>query len=370
MPRRIQPNEPTLQLRLRRLHKIDTSKLTERVRPRLKPRGLPPALEQHLVWGTAEAREAQQFGSDILGRHLLTVTDERPGDFYGSLHAVKLRDITLGYLDYTCGVRVEAPKLPTAFLVLVPMSGQSTVETRLPNGTVPTTVVATPITAAVPRPGHRLVIECQRQAPHLLVRIEQQALLLHLGRIMGRPPDQRLAFDLAFDLSAPIASRWNFAIQMLHAELFEPGSLLDRGVGTGQLEEFVMSSLLYAHQSNYSRFLGRPGQGGENRAIRAAKSYIEQHLAEPLTIGDIAAAAGVSERTLQAAFQSDLSITPMAYLRGRRLDRTRAELADAAARDRTSVTEVAERWGFGHLGRFAAEYKARFGESPSQTLRG
>ena len=89
-----------------------------------------------------------------------------------------------------------------------------------------------------------------------------------------------------------------------------------------------------------------------------------------MTVGDIAAAAGVSDRTLQAAFQAELEITPMAYLRGRRLDRARAELADAAMQDRTSVTEVADRWGFGHLGRFAAEYKARFGESPSQTLRG
>ena len=361
MPKRIQ---------LTRLQKIDTSKLTTRVRPRLKPRGLPPALERHLVWSTADPGEAEQLGDAVLGTHRLTVTDEHPGEFYGSLHAVKLRDITLGYLDYTCEVRVEAPKLPATFLVLVPMSGQSTVESRLPNGTAPMSVVATPITAAVSRPGGRLVIESHRQAPHLLVGIERQALILHLGRLMGRPPDHRLAFELAFDLSAPIASRWNFAIQMLHAELFEPGSLLDRGIGTGQLEEFVMSSLLYAHRSNYSSFLARPGQGGENRAIRAAKAYIEQHLAEPMTVGDIAAAAGVSERTLQAAFQAEVSITPMGYLRDRRLDRARAELADAAMEDRTSVTEVAERWGFGHLGRFAAEYKARFGESPSQTLRG
>src|SRR5581483_2544053 len=245
MPRRNHPIGATTHRPLTRLQKIDTSKLTASVRPRLKPRGLPPALEDHLVWSTPDPDEAQQFGAAVLGAHTVTVTDARPGDFYGSLHAVKLRDITLGYLDYTCEVRVEAPRLPAAFLVLVPMSGQSTIETKLPNGSGSATVVATPITAAVPRPGSRLVVECHRQAPHLLVRIELQALVSHLGRIMGRPPDHRLAFDLGFDLSAPIASRWNFAIQMLHAELFEPGSLLDRGVGTGQLEEFVMSSLLY-----------------------------------------------------------------------------------------------------------------------------
>jgi AraC-like DNA-binding protein len=37
--------------------------------------------------------------------------------------------------------------------------------------------------------------------------------------------------------------------------------------------------------------------------------------------------------------------------------------------DDLTVTDVAERWGFGHLGNFALHYRKRFGESPSQTLR-
>jgi AraC-like DNA-binding protein len=201
------------------------------------------------------------------------------------------------------------------------------------------------------------------------VRIDEQPLMAHLGRLVGRPPRVPLRFEREFDLSAPSASRWNFAIQIIHAELFEPGSLLQDGVGVGQLEEFAMSSLLYAHPSNYSTLLTRPGQGVEHRATRAAKGFIETNLAEPLTVGAIAAAAGVIERTLQAAFQSEVGTTPMAYVRARRLERVRAELADAAPTDYVSVTAIASRWGFGHLGRFAADYKARFGESPSQTLR-
>jgi transcriptional regulator GlxA family with amidase domain len=33
------------------------------------------------------------------------------------------------------------------------------------------------------------------------------------------------------------------------------------------------------------------------------------------------------------------------------------------------VTRVASRWGFLQLGRFAASYRAKFGELPSRTLR-
>ena len=46
----------------------------------------------------------------------------------------------------------------------------------------------------------------------------------------------------------------------------------------------------------------------------------------------------------------------------------REELTDAAAGDGVTVTAVAERWGFNHLGSFAVLYRKRWGESPSQTL--
>ena len=60
----------------------------------------------------------------------------------------------------------------------------------------------------------------------------------------------------------------------------------------------------------------------------------------------------------------------MSYLRDARLDRVRAELADLTGAPGVKVTEVAMKWGFHHLGRFSAAYRQRFGESPSETLRG
>ena len=41
----------------------------------------------------------------------------------------------------------------------------------------------------------------------------------------------------------------------------------------------------------------------------------------------------------------------------------------ALPEDGVTVTEVAQHWGFGHLGSFAVLYRKRFGESPSQTLK-
>ena len=152
------------------------------------------------------------------------------------------------------------------------------------------------------------------------------------------------------------------------AELFDETSLLHEGVGVGQLEEFVMSSLLYSHRSNYSeQLVGDSSQ--DRRAVREAVDYIERNLARPIHVHDVAEAAGVSLRTLQAFFAEDLQQTPSAFIRNRRLERVRADLADAPPGSATTVSQIATRWGFTHLGRFATKYHQRFGETPSQTLK-
>lgn len=101
--------------------------------------------------------------------------------------------------------------------------------------------------------------------------------------------------------------------------------------------------------------------------LRRAIRFVHDHAGEPIDVADIAAGADLSERGLQDLFRRRLAVTPMRYLREVRLDRTHLELA---ARRSTIVTvgDVARRWQFAHLGRFAAHYRARFGESPHETM--
>ena len=212
-----------------------------------------------------------------------------------------------------------------------------------------------------------MTLVCGADAAHLVVRIARSALEVHLSRLLGRTLDEPIRFEPAFDLSAGSSSRWNFAVQMLHAELYDETTLLHQGVGHGQLEEFVMSALLYSQTSNYSALLRRNAPP-ERQAVQVARDFIERNLARSISVRDIAEAADVSVRTLQNHFSDDLDQTVTGYVRDRRLERVRAELADASPAGAT-VTTIASRWGFNHLGRFAVIYRSRFGESPSQTLR-
>lgn len=95
---------------------------------------------------------------------------------------------------------------------------------------------------------------------------------------------------------------------------------------------------------------------------------MEANLGRPIGIADVVESAGVSVRTLHHGFRSAHGVAPMTWLKHRRLERVRQELW-AAGPGATSVTEVALRWGFAHLGRFALDYRARFGEPPSRTLQ-
>ncbi|WEJ63778.1 helix-turn-helix domain-containing protein [Thiomicrorhabdus lithotrophica] len=85
------------------------------------------------------------------------------------------------------------------------------------------------------------------------------------------------------------------------------------------------------------------------------------------TIVDTCKVVGVSERTLQYAFRSYVDMPPVTYLRLCRLHRVRTILKDSDPQA-TTVTDIAMRYGFLHLGRFALEYRQLFNETPSATL--
>ena len=102
--------------------------------------------------------------------------------------------------------------------------------------------------------------------------------------------------------------------------------------------------------------------------VRRAVAYLDEHVAEHVTLPEVAEAARLSVRSVQHVFRRHVGTTPLAYLRDRRLDAVRLELIASDPAD-TTVADVARRWGFAHLSRFSQAYHARFGEYPRVTIR-
>jgi len=97
------------------------------------------------------------------------------------------------------------------------------------------------------------------------------------------------------------------------------------------------------------------------------RAWIEAHLPEPLTIGDLCRIADVGERGLQLTFASLRGVSPMRYVAKRRLAAARRLLARSDPD--ADVKSVATAVRFSHLGRFAAMYRQAYGEPPSGTLK-
>jgi AraC family ethanolamine operon transcriptional activator len=105
-----------------------------------------------------------------------------------------------------------------------------------------------------------------------------------------------------------------------------------------------------------------------NRIVKLAEEYALAHIEDRLYVTDLCVATGVSERTLQYAFQEVIGMSPVAYLTRLRLHRVRKALR-METYGSTTVSDLALRCGFWHFGDFSRAYKDCFGELPSETLR-
>jgi transcriptional regulator GlxA family with amidase domain len=111
------------------------------------------------------------------------------------------------------------------------------------------------------------------------------------------------------------------------------------------------------------------GKGASYREIvERFEKIARANLETTTSVARLCRAAGVTPRTLARAFRAVHGTTPVRHLHVLRLSEARQTLLAKGA-GRSSVTEVATRFGFRELGRFAGEYRAQFGESPSETLR-
>jgi AraC family transcriptional regulator, ethanolamine operon transcriptional activator len=118
-----------------------------------------------------------------------------------------------------------------------------------------------------------------------------------------------------------------------------------------------------------TRWLGIPcrARASSTRITEICISHSERARFQGITLPELCAVAGVSERRLRDAFYECCGASPTVHLRVLALRAVRRALVDdPTARD--AVTRAASDFGFWHLSRFASHYRSLFGESPSATV--
>ncbi|MDI3406240.1 AraC family transcriptional regulator [Streptomyces cavernicola] len=222
-------------------------------------------------------------------------------------------------------------------------------------------------TAAVISPRMLATMRLSDGYSQLHVRIERYALERHLEELLGRDVPGPIQFRACMDLAQPAIASWSRAVRLLVQDLECPGGLAMTGEHD-PWSRFLMTGLLLAQPHNYSEQLGqRPHSAPRPAALRRVIDLIEQDPAAALTLDRLAREAGVTPRSLQRHSKEYVGLSPRAYVQSVRLSRAHDDLRQA--RPGVTVAEVAFRWGFGHVPRFAAAYQERYGVPPSVTLR-
>ena len=278
------------------------------------------------------------------------------------LNALKVGRLTAGYMRFQDAVRLETAEAEN-YHIDIPISGRAIMRAGLGSP-----IYGTRQTAGIFMPGRPVTIDSEGRFAQLSLMIPRAQLQLEVENLLGDGGARPLEFTAELDLTSPGAQLMIQALRMIDEASELRDGPLAHPLATQRLEQVLMHGLLFAQPHNHSAALASPSPAAGVRPVSRAVELLLGNPAHPWTVTELAVEVSLSVRSLQDGFRRSLDTTPMAYLRRLRLEKVHEELV-AAEPDSVRVTEVAARWGFVHLGRFAAAYRSQFGERPSDTAR-
>lgn len=322
--------------------------------------GFAPLLARHPIFDSGDTEEGRAF---LAGKQFRLDMARRPErSFDMRINGVYLPGMYIGYIQYGPAVDVRAVRRDE-YWVQLPVTGRLEVV----GGASP--VACDPGRAAIASPTRSdyYLIRSGVSCAGIRLCLFREAFAAQLAALLGEPPDTVLEFAAGMDVTSGHGLRLARYVHMAINDLDDTASLLSSPLAVSAFEQFIIAGLLLSQPHNLSAALQRHEKHIAPRAVRRALDYIEANLDRAITIADIVDATGVAGRTLFKHFRDFKGVSPMRYLRNARFEQARHALLRAEPEQ--GVTVIAMRFGFVHMGRFAVEYRTRFGESPSQTIR-
>lgn len=319
-----------------------------------------PLLENHCRFHGNDW-ETTQAHLDTVGFKLEPAKgDDAPLD--ARVNGVYLAGMYVGYTQYGRAATIKATPERTDYWLLLPVHGclEATVRKEVVDCDPRRGVLTDPS-----RTGQ--LVRSQTGCGRLNIILTETAVRRRLAVLLGAPPSHSPDFAPAIDIVEGYGRSFAAYLRLAIDDFERDCSILSNPIMMQQFEDLVFTNLLLAHPHSYSQSLQRLAKLVASRDVKRAIDYMEANLTSAIGLDDITAAAGVPGRTLLEHFKRYRGVSPMAYLRRARYAKVRDALRCAEPEE--NVTRIAMSLGFNHMGRFSVEYRKRFGESPSETLR-
>jgi AraC-like DNA-binding protein len=312
------------------------------------------ALSGRVVLRTASLDAARAHLSPLLTAHRLERVQAMPALDFEHRQA-SFGGLSLHQIRYAASVRLDALDAPDFYLLQLTLAGRAC---ACIDGQV---VVAGPGEFMVVNAGRPHTKWWEPETEQVMLRIDRARLQAALGEGRAQRPGRPLPRFLPRAIPAATVPALRGLLGAAIADLNGPCLLARPGFGR-QVADVLVAALAESLPMVVAPGAASPAAPA---SVRRAEAFMKAHLDQELDLAQVAAAAGVSVRGIQAGFRRFRDATPMGHLRALRLDRARMLLAQRGG----AVAEVAAACGFRHLGRFAMAYARRFGKRPTETRR-
>lgn len=276
------------------------------------------------------------------------------GNYRARLCYRRLREVDLTVVEYGGAVAIDAGRMKDFWLLHVPLSGH-----YLTRAGAETRQVTTGLAHLV-NPQMKLIMECSADCRLLVLRFAEPRLI-RAELALRQQPDAK-EFGHILSLQSGNGRSLGRVVDYVARELTQGTLLQQRPQLSPGLEDLLLSSLAVTLD---------PDSPGNKAAspyyVRRAEKYILDNLETDLALDGVVLATRVSSRTLFRGFRAVHGQGPIGWARDRRLERAHQDLL--ASTHKLRICDIALRWGFTHLGHFSAAYRARYGQTPSQSLQ-
>jgi AraC-like DNA-binding protein len=303
-----------------------------------------------------EARE--QIGR-IFCPHFLNPMQARPARFHARHHSARQAGYSMNFVAYGATVEIDPGRLKDFFLLQVPLRGSAHVRC----GTVAADAQAGR-TASILSPTLPTRMTWHEGCEKLIVLVDRQMVETQYRALVGGAADA-IEFRTEVDLTGGLGPLLDHHLGLMLAAAESPTPPPEAYLAS--LREGLTSLLLTGLEHSGCARLADEAPLPAPPAIRRAEAFIAANANRALTMAEVAAAAGTSLRALQEGFRRYRNSTLTNAVQEARLTRFRQALT--SPQNDATVANLAFAAGLGHLGRAAQAYRARYGETPSQTLK-